>query len=339
MFAICKTEAGKGLESKDVPAPKMGAGDVRIKVLYAGVCGTDMHIYRWDDWAQNRIKPPLILGHEFVGKIIDMGKHVTGYEKGQLVSAECHIVCGVCTLCRTDRRHLCEKTEIIGVDRRGAFCEEVVVPAENLWSVSKGIAPQSAAIFDPLGNAMHTVKTFPVGGKSVLITGAGAIGLAAVAMARYDGAKHITVVEPNAEKQKLAKELGADEVLSPDDNLQKATESHKPEVLLEMSGNQNAITAGLQTLGMGGQAAMLGLPSAPISLDLSELVIFKGLTLRGVVGRRMFETWAQVDGFVKENPNVPEKLISHIISARNFEDAFETLESGKAMKMVLDFSN
>lgn len=335
MFAICKTEAKPGLEAREVDAPTMGAEDVRIKVSHAGVCGTDLHIYRWDDWAQSRVKPPLVLGHEFVGEIVELGRNVTGFEKGQLVSAECHVVCGVCSLCKSCRAHLCEKTEIIGVDRRGAFCEEAVMPAANLWPVSRGIAPQSAAIFDPLGNAMHTVKTFPVNGKHVLITGAGAIGLAAIAMAKHDGASRITVVEPNPEKQQLAKELGADEILNPGEDISGA----QPHVLLEMSGNEKAIAFGLRALAMGGQAAMLGLPAAPIQLDLSELVIFKGLSLQGVIGRRMFETWQQVDSFVKANPKVPERLISHIISAENFSEAFELLDAGKAIKTVLNFNN
>lgn len=335
MFAICKTEAKPGLEARDVDAPTMGAEDVRVKVSHAGVCGTDLHIYRWDHWAKNRVKPPLILGHEFVGRVVEVGKNVSEVEKGQLVSAECHIVCGTCNLCTSGMAHLCEKTEIIGVDRRGAFCEEAVMPAANIWPVSKGIAPQSAAIFDPLGNAMHTVKTFPVKDKHVLITGAGTIGLAAVAMAKYEGAKRITVVEPSPEKQATAKELGADAVLQPGVEI----EGPCPDVLLEMSGNEKAIAFGLRALAMGGQAAMLGLPSGPISLDLSELVIFKGLTLHGVIGRRMFETWAQVDGFVKNNPHVPERLISHIITAENFQEAFEILDAGKAIKTVLDFNN
>ena len=339
MFAICKTDAKPGLEACDVAAPDMAAGDVRIKVSHAGVCGTDMHIYRWDDWARSRIKPPLVLGHEFVGEVLEVGRDAHGLEKGQLVSAECHIVCGTCPLCTSGMAHLCEKTEIIGVDRRGAFCEEAVVPAANVWPVSKGIAPQSAAIFDPLGNAMHTVKTFPVAGRHVLITGAGAIGLAAVAMARHDGAKHITVVEPAPEKQALARELGADNVLSPQDDLQQATGNNRPEVLLEMSGHQQAISAGLEALTMGGQAAMLGLPAGAIELDLSRLVIFKGLSVQGVIGRRMFDTWAQVDGFVKQNPHVPEKLISHIFTAANFQEAFDTLDAGKAIKTILNFNN
>ena len=337
MFAICKTKAAPGLEAQNVEAPSMGANEVRIKVAYAGVCGTDMHIYSWDKWAQNRIVPPLVLGHEFSGYVQEVGRDVSGVEVGQLVSAECHIVCGVCGLCTSGQAHLCKKTEIIGVDRRGAFCEEVVVPANNIWPVSKGIAPQSAAIFDPLGNAMHTVKTYDVKGKNVVITGAGAIGLAAVAMAKHEGAKRIVVVEPNTEKYALAQAFGADEVLHPKENLVEATAKHEPDILLEMSGHEQALTQGLKALAMGGKAALLGIPSAPVTLDIAELVVFKGLTLKGVIGRRMFQTWAQVDAFVQKNPHVPERLTTHIFAAPQFQEGFDTLQAGKAIKTVLSF--
>ncbi len=338
MFAIAKPEPAKGLVATDVSQVTVRTDEVRIGVTHAGICGTDMHIYQWDDWAKGRIKPPLVIGHEFVGEIIEVGSSVTEYSIGQRVSAECHIVCGVCTLCRTGRAHLCDNTNIVGVDRQGAFCEELVIPARNLWPINSKIADSHAAIFDPLGNAMHTVTTHPVAGQNVLISGAGAIGLAAVAMAKANGALTVTVVEPNAYKREIADTLGADLTLDPTkDDVVAAVKSHIPTVLLEMSGNEQALITGLNALEKGGKAALLGIPSKPVSLDLAELVIFKGLTLSGVIGRKMFETWYQVDNFVCHNPDAIDHIVTHTLPATEFQEAFNFLEQGKAIKAVLSF--
>lgn len=339
MFAIHKAKAGKGLEATTVESQTPKAHEVRIKVTHAGVCGTDMHIYQWDDWSQSRIKPPLVLGHEFVGEIVELGSDVKGYEIGQRVSAEGHIVCGVCPLCRTGRSHLCQDTVIIGVDRRGAFCEELIMPATNLWPVNAKISDAHAAIFDPLGNAMHTVMSFPPAGEHVLISGAGAIGLAAVAMAKANGARKVTVVEPNESKRKVAEKLGADVCLDPfSQDVVAETKADKPTLLLEMSGNEKALETGLTALLEGSNVALLGIPPRAINLKLAELVIFKGLTLRGIVGRKMYETWYQVDHFVQNNPEAVDELVTHILPAQDFQKAFDLLEAGEAIKIVLQFA-
>lgn len=340
MFAIHKPHAGKGLQATTATVAKPKAHEVRIKVTHAGVCGTDMHIYQWDAWAQNRIKPPLVLGHEFVGEIIELGADVQGYAVGQRVSAEGHIVCGVCVLCKTGQAHLCQETEIIGVDRQGAFCEELIMPATNLWPVSPKISDAHAAIFDPLGNAMHTVMAFSPAGEHVLITGAGAIGLAAVAMAKANGARKVTVVEPNAHKRHVAETLGADVTLNPfDDDVLAATRHDRPTILLEMSGNEKALETGLKALLEGGRAALLGIPPKAITLNLAELVIFKGLTLKGIVGRKMYETWYQVDHFLQNHPAAVDALVTHILPAQDFQQAFDLLEAGDAIKIVLKFTD
>jgi len=340
MFAIQKPKAGKGVTATAAAMGQPKAHEVRIKVTYAGVCGTDMHIYQWDTWAQNRIKPPLILGHEFVGEIIELGAEVQGYQIGQRVSAEGHIVCGVCVLCKTGQAHLCQQTQIIGVDRQGAFCQEIIMPASNLWPVSANISDAHAAIFDPLGNAMHTVMAFSPAGEHVLITGAGAIGLAAVAMAKANGARKVTVVEPNDHKRKVAEQLGADVTLNPfKDDVVAQTAADRPTRLLEMSGNEKALETGLKALLEGGKVALLGIPPKEITLNLAELVIFKGLTLQGVVGRKMFETWYQVDHFVQNNPAAVDALVTHILPATDYQKAFDLLEAGEAIKIVLKFTD
>ena len=339
MFAIVKHAAQKGLRAQHTPRPhKIGAHEVRLKVLYAGICGTDMHIYQWDAWAQQRINPPLILGHEFSAKILEVGTAVTKYTKGQLVSAECHIICGACPLCKTNQGHLCNNANIIGVDRDGAFCEELILPQESLWPISEGIDPKHGAIFDPIGNAMHTVTTHNVHGTHTLITGAGSIGLAAIAIAKAHGAKHISVVEPNTTRHKIAYSLGANAVYTTIEEAHPTFKNTPPEVFLEMSGHPQALQKGLKTLEFGAKVALLGLPSAPISLDLAEDIILKGVTIHGIVGRKIFETWLQVDTFLKENPHVPEALITHTVPAHDFKKAFDTLEKGVAIKAVLDFT-
>ena len=339
MFAIQKAKAGKGLEATTIESQKPKDNEVRIKVTHAGVCGTDMHIYQWDDWSQKRVKPPLILGHEFVGEIVELGADVYGYQVGQRVSAEGHIVCGVCTLCKTGRAHLCKDTVIIGVDRQGAFCNEINMPAPNLWPVSSKISDAHAAIFDPLGNAMHTVMAFPPSGEHVMISGAGAIGLAAVAMAKANGARKVTVVEPSEHKRQVAQKLGADVTIDPFNTDVVATVADdKPTILLEMSGNEKALETGLKSLLEGGKVALLGIPPKAVTINLAELVIFKGLTLQGIVGRKMYETWYQVDHFLQNHPEAVDELVTHILPAQDFQKAFDLLEAGEAIKIVLQFA-
>lgn len=344
MFAIAKTAPEAGLTAIDQPqVAKLAPNDVRIAVKKAGVCGTDLHIYRWDSWAQGRIKPPLILGHEFVGEVIEVGSHVTAVQKGQRVSGECHIVCNQCRPCRTGNAHLCEKTVIIGVDRAGAFAEQLIMPEQNLWPIADEVPDHHAAIFDPMGNAMHTVMQFSLAGKVVLITGVGSIGLMAVAMAKAAGAARVLVLEPQAHKRKLATNLGADAAIDATDaaaegQIKEAAGSQGIDVLLEMSGNVRALEAGCRVLNMGGQVALLGIPSQPITFDLGNLLVFKGLEWKGIIGRKMFETWYQVDAFARHHPQVIEQIISHQLPARDFQKGFELFDKGQSVKVVLDLT-
>lgn len=340
MFAITKNEAKKGAWQSDVPEPQeVGPNDVLIKVSHAGICGTDFHIYQWDDWAEKRIKPPLTIGHEFVGKIVEVGSQIKRFTPGMRVSAECHVVCKVCKFCRTGRAHICQDTEIIGVDRDGAFAEYVVVPATNVWPVHEDIPDHHAAIFDPFGNAMHAVMSEPIAGKSVLITGAGAIGLMSVAIARSFGARHITVLEPQGYKRQLAKELWADVVVDPttEEGMEIAKSAEPAEILLEMSGVESAIRTGMDLLENGGTAVMMGIPSSPITLDMGEHFIFRGLQMKGVIGRQMYETWYQVEGFMRKNPKSVETCISHVLPKEQFQEGFNLMEKGRAAKVVLKF--
>ena len=342
MFAIAKTAAAKGLSDTETqPNPTLAPHEVRVDVSHAGICGTDMHIYQWDAWASGRVKVPTVLGHEFVGRIVELGTQVTGFKIGQRVSAECHVVCGVCRWCRTGRGHLCPDTQILGVDRNGAFADEVAVPASNLWPVPDEIPDHHAAIFDPLGNAMHTVMAFPIAGRDVVISGAGPIGLMAVAMARANGAGRIVVLEPNEAKRKLAIELGATHALEPTSDIievLKTSLPHMPDLVLEMSGHPKALATALDLLPPGGQMALLGIPAQAVSIDLAKTVIFKGLTLHGIIGRKMYETWYQVEQFLRLHPEKVEKIISHVLPAHAYAKAFTLMEQGQANKIVLDFT-
>ena len=337
MFTLVKNQAKVGIWSEDRPTlPAPGSYEVQVKVTHAGICGTDIHIYNWDDWSSNRIKPPTVIGHEFVGEIVAVGTDVTRFEVGQRVSAECHITCGVCKMCRTGNAHICEQTEILGVDRDGAFSELVNVPATNVWPVHQEIPDSHASIFDPTGNAMHAVASVDVAGKHVLITGAGPIGLISIAIAKTRGARKVSVIEPSAVKQDLAKQLGADVVVAPDADL-RALES-APEVVLEMSGHPGAINTGLDLVENGGSIVYLGLPSKPVTIDLSEKVVFKCLTLIGVSGRRMFDTWYQVESFMRANPKAMDTIVSDVLSFDSFQEGFDRALSGEVAKIVLTFN-
>jgi threonine 3-dehydrogenase len=340
MFAITKRSPQKGVWQEDVAelAP-VGPNDVKVKVTHVGICGTDFHIYKWNDWAKQRIKPPLTIGHEFVGEIVEVGDQIERFKVGMRVSAECHIVCKVCKFCRTGRAHICQDTEIIGVDRDGAFAEYVTVPATNIWPVHEDIPDHHAAIFDPFGNAMHAVMSEPIAGKSVLVTGAGAIGLMSIAIARSFGARHITVLEPLGYKRNLAKTLGADIVVDPTtpEGLEIAKNAEPAEILLEMSGSEKAIHTGLDLLENGGTAVMMGIPGKPIQLDLGEHFIFRGLNMKGVIGRKMYENWYQVEDFMRTNPEAVETCITNILPKEDFQKGFEMMEEGSCAKIVLKF--
>jgi len=342
MRALVKPSPGPGFILTDVPVPAIGPGDVLIAVEKAGLCGTDHHIYAWDAFAQHRIKPPLVVGHEFMGTVAAVGDAVRSVRVGERVSAEGHIADLTCLLCRTGQAHICERVKIVGVDRDGAFAQYVAIPEYNVWRLDPAIADEVAAIFDPLGNAVHTVMAAGVSVKSVVITGVGSIGLMAIPVARAAGATAIYAIDVNPAKLDLAKRLGADAAfLSTQDDLvaevKRRTRGDGADVLLEMSGSAAAIDLGLQILRNGGTAALLGIPADAVNLNLAERIIFKGLTVLGINGRRMFETWYQTEALVKSGRVDPRSIITHVLPYTQFDRAFELMEKGEAVKIVLDF--
>src|SRR6187401_1765672 len=295
MLALVKTGPGPGLELRDVPMPSVGINDIRIRVHKTGICGTDLHIESWDAWAAKAITPPLVVGHEFVGEIVEVGANVADFEPGDLVSGEGHVVCGRCRHCLAGRRHLCANTIGLGVGRDGAFAEYVSLPMTNVWHHWPGVNEEVAAIFDPFGNAVHTALAFPVLGEDVLVSGAGPIGLMATAVAKHAGARHVVVSEPNPVRRALAERMGATLTVDPreralPDVFAELGMVEGFDVALEMSGNPGALRASLAAMAHGGGVAILGIPTAEIPLDINEIV-FKMLTLKGIYGREMYETW------------------------------------------------
>ena len=340
MPAIRKLQDAPGLDWCDaVEVPKIGPREVLIKVTHAGICGTDRHIYEWDTWSQDRVKVGITTGHEFVGKVIQIGDAVDRVEIGQRVSGEGHIGCGKCEMCRTGNGHICESVVILGIDCNGCFAPYVAVPEENCWPVSEGISDEIAAVFDPLGNAVHTVMSAGVSGKSVLITGVGIIGLMAVTVAKAAGAGKIFVTDMDERRLKLAEQLGADRAFKATDDwtteILKLTRGHGPHVMLEMSGNPDAIRDGFSVLRSGGTAAMLGIPSNEITLDLAKLIIFKGTTILGINGRRMFETWYQMENLLLSERLELEPIITHVLEMNEFEKGLKMMQTGEAIKVVI----
>jgi threonine 3-dehydrogenase len=338
-----KNEPGLWLQD-DTPVPAIGPRDVLIAVTHAGICGTDRHIYEWDAWSQSRVVVGITTGHEFVGRVVAIGSAVTRATVGQRVSAEGHIGCGICQPCRTGNGHICEKVDILGIDTNGCFAEFVAVPEENVWPVHPEIPDHIAAIFDPLGNAMHTVMAAGVSGRSVLITGVGIIGLMAVTIARAAGAGKILVADVSPRRLALAQGLGADVAFdSRDENWsqQARAETHDqgPEVFLEMSGNPRAIRQGFAALRNGGTAALLGLPAEPVALDLPNDIIFKGATVLGINGRKMFETWYQVENFLLSGRLQLDQIVTHRLPLADFERGFKLMQAGEAIKVVLEVSS
>lgn len=343
MFTIAKTEATRGIWSTDREFPAgPGRGMVMVDVIAAGICGTDYHIYNWDSWSSGRIKTPMTIGHEFVGIISALGEGVTGYSVGERVSAECHIACGECHFCRTGNAHICENTCIIGVDRPGAFAQQVEIPASNLWRVPDAIPDRHAAVYDPVGNAMHMVVTAKVTARDVLIVGGGPIGLFAAAIAKAHGARTVIVQEPNQSRAAIAESLDIDLVVNPrwldcDAQILDVTNGHGPDVVLEVSGNGAALNAALNLAAPGAIVALLGIPGGPVELDLGAKVVMKGISLLGVTGRRMYETWYQVEAFMLKNPDLLDKVITHVIPATDFQYGFDLMDEGACGKVVLDF--
>lgn len=341
MLAVKKTSAGAGLTwAAETPTPTIGPRDVLVAVTHAGVCGTDRHIYEWDAWSASRVPLGTTVGHEFVGRVVAIGDAVERTKVGARISGEGHIGCGVCEPCRTGNGHICERVDILGIDRDGCFAQFVSIPEENVWPVHPDIPDHVAAVFDPLGNAMHTVMAAGVSGRSVLITGVGIIGLMAVTIARAAGAGKILVTDANPARLELAKKLGADHAWSAadeswPDEARRVTHDQGPQVLLEMSGHPKAIRQGFASLRNGGTAALLGLPSKPVELDLPNDIIFKGAKVLGINGRLMYETWYQVESFVLSGRLQLEPIITHQIDFADFDRAFKMMQSGEAIKVVL----
>jgi threonine 3-dehydrogenase len=340
MKALRKVRAAKGLEIAEVAVPVVGAHEVLVRVSAASICGTDLHIYGWDRWSQGRIKPPVTLGHEFCGVVESVGEEVTAVAPGDFVSAEMHVNCGHCHQCRLGEAHICQNLKIIGIDQDGAFAEFVKIPASNIWKLDAAIPERYGAILDPLGNAVHTVLAGPIAGQTVLVTGCGPIGLMAIAVAKACGSSTVFATETNASRRAMALEMGADVAINPaaEDAVKKIlreTGGTGVDALLEMSGNPTAIQQGFAALRAGGRASLLGIPTENVPLDLVQDVIFKGATVQGIYGRRMYETWVQMTALLKAGRLNLEPLFGEQAALENFEGAFAKLNNGLAGKILL----
>ena len=341
MKALVKSEAKPGLWLKDVPEPDVGINDVLVRVLRTAICGTDLHIYKWDSWAQETIPVPMVVGHEFVGEIVRVGSNVNDFHPGQIVSGEGHVVCGRCRNCLAGRQHLCANTSGIGVDRQGAFAEYVALPMSNVWEHRPGIDLDVASLFDPFGNAVHTALQFPLLGEDVLITGAGPIGVMAAAVCRHAGARHVVVTDVNPKRLELATTLGATMVVDVSreklgDVQQSLGMTEGFDVGLEMSGNASAFRDMIASMCHGGKIAMLGIPEQDLSIDWN-LVIFNMLTIKGIYGREMYETWYKMSVMIDSGLDL-KPVISHRLHFSEFQQGFDALLAGNASKVVLDWS-
>ncbi len=342
MLALVKSAPGPCLELKEVPEPPIGINDVLVQVRKTGICGTDLHIESWDPWAAATIRPPLTIGHEFMGEIVAVGSNVSDYRPGDLVSGEGHVVCGRCRHCLAGRRHLCARTVGLGVGRDGAFAEYVALPMTNVWHHWPGIDEEVAAVFDPFGNAVHTALAFSVLGEDVLVSGAGPIGLMATAVARHAGARFVVVSEPNPLRRELAGRMGATVTVDPRerDLLEVQAELGMVEgfdVALEMSGNATALRTAIANMAHGGGIAILGIPTEEIALDMNQ-VVFKMLTLRGIYGREMYETWYKMTVMLQSGLDI-RPAITHRFPFRDFASAFAVARSGDAGKVIMDWTS
>jgi len=340
MLAVVKPEAAPGADVRQVKVPSFGRTDVLVKVKVASICGTDLHIYEWDRWAQGRIHPPLVPGHEFCGEVVAYGDEVTSVREGDFVSAEMHVACGKCLQCRTGEAHICQNVKIIGVDADGAFAEYVVIPESNIWKLDPGIPLEYASILDPLGNAVHTVLAGEIAGKSVAITGCGPIGLFAIAVARAVGAAQVFAIEVNEHRRNIAKQMKADFILDPSKDDVNALVMEKTggagvDVVLEMAGHPSAIRTAFDMIRRGGRISLLGLTSKPVSLNFSEDIIFKGLTIQGINGRRMYQTWYQMTALLKAGKLDLHPVITDRIAMKDFSKAMERLKTGEASKILV----
>ncbi len=340
MKALVKRKSEQGLWLEDVPEPETGVNDVLIKVDRTGICGTDVHIYEWDAWAKKTIPVPMVVGHEFVGEVVEVGSNVLDFHLGEVVSGEGHVVCGRSRNCLAGRRHLCKDTEGIGVNRTGAFAEYISLPMTNVWHHASDIDRDIAAIFDPFGNAVHTALSFPVLGEDVLITGAGPIGLMAAAVVRHAGARHVVITDVNPWRLKLAEQLGVTRAVdarteSLADVQRQLGMSEGFDVGLEMSGNPSAFRDMLTAMCHGGKIAMLGIPSADMAIDWNT-VVFNMLTIKGIYGREMYETWYKMTVMLQSGLNI-SPVITHRMAFTDFEDGFQAMRSGESGKVILQW--
>ncbi len=340
MKALVKERAEPGLWLRDVEVPEVGPDDVLIRVARTGICGTDLHIHRWDEWAARTVPVPLVIGHEFVGEIVEVGSSVRSHAVGEIVSGEGHIVCGRCRNCMAGRRHLCAYTRGLGVERPGAFAEYVSLPEANVWHHHDGIDRDVAAIFDPFGNAVHTAMAFPVLGEDVLITGAGPIGIMAAAVVRHAGARHVVVTDVNPRRLVLAERVGVTRTV--DVREERLTDIQRElgmdegfDIGLEMSGSSEAIRDMLTQMCHGGRVALLGIPPAEVAIDWNE-VVFKGLTLRGIYGREMYETWYLMTVMLESGLDI-RPVITDRFAASDYEEAFAAAADGGSGKVILDW--
>ncbi len=340
MKALVKREARPGLWLEEIPEPEIGINDVLIRIDRTGICGTDLHIYKWDAWAQRTIPVPMAVGHEFVGEIVAVGSNVADFHPGEIVSGEGHVVCGRCRNCLAGRRHLCADTKGVGVNRPGAFAEYLSLPMTNVWHHTDGVDLDIAAIFDPFGNAVHTALSFPVLGEDVLITGAGPIGIMAVAIAKHAGARYVVITDINEHRLELARKMGATVAL----NVQHGSLSKVQQELqmkegfdvgLEMSGSPDALRDMIEQMAHGGKIAMLGIPSAPIAIDWNK-VVFNMLTINGIYGREMYETWYKMSVMLQSGLDI-SPVITHRFHYTEFERGFAAMMSGESGKVILNW--
>jgi threonine 3-dehydrogenase len=340
MKALIKQKAERGIWMGDLPEPSIGPNDVLIRIEKTAICGTDTHIFVWDAWAQRTIKVPMAVGHEYCGRVVDMGSEVRGFSVGDRVSGEGHITCGHCRNCRAGRRHLCRNTVGVGVDRQGCFAEYLALPAVNAFKLSDAISDDVASILDPFGNATHTALAFNLVGEDVLITGAGPIGIMAVAIARFVGARHVVITDVNDYRLELAARMGATRTVNVardklDAIMQSLGMQEGFDVGLEMSGNAAALREMLRTMHHGGSIAMLGIPPGETAVDWNQ-VIFKGLTLKGIYGREMFETWYKMSALIQSGLDITP-VITHHFGVRDYLEGFEIMASGRSGKVILDW--
>ncbi len=342
MKALVKSKAEPGLWLEDIAKPSVGINDVLIRVRYTGICGTDVHIYKWDEWAQKTIPVPMAIGHEFVGQIVEVGANVNDFFPGDIVSGEGHVVCGRCRNCLAGRRHLCSNTQGVGVNRPGAFAEFIVLPMTNIWRHDPKINQEVAAIFDPFGNAVHTAFSFPVLGEDVLITGAGPIGIMAVPLVRHAGARHVVITDMNPFRLDLARKMGA--TLAVDSTQNSIADIQKQlgmqegfDVGLEMSGNAQALRDMIANMAHGGKIAILGIPGKEMTLDMRQ-VIFNMLTLKGIYGREMYETWYKMTVVLESGVDI-SPVITHRFAYSDFQQGFDAMISGQTGKVVLDWTS